>query len=427
MVNTHNISTDLISSAERELEQCIVMVLREEPFFGHLLGSVVRRLDARIPTAAVTLSPLGVSLVVNPSFFMEELSRPERCAVVKHEILHLVLKHLFRFDAAGTDRTRLNIAADLVVNQLVHPWPLPESAITLKTFPGLLLKPNKSVEYYYRRLGEHSANKNGFETLMRSCLSASHSHHGRWAANGGEGFAPSEEKKNLNEPLNGIDQLPELSEELSKILEEAFDRQLQRARSRLSSKQWGSVPGSLRTLLDQSSEKAAAQVNWKRALRLFASSGYRTRVVATNRKRSKRFGTYPGIRIRRERRLALIIDTSGSIGADTLAAFFAEVDLIHRTGAEIVVIESDAAVQRAYTYRGKPPEQAEGGGGTDFNPAFRWLREKSKQRFDGCIYLTDGYASKPTIRPPCRLLWVVTANGQLGDHLPWGKSIRIGA
>lgn len=73
--------------AEAELEQSIVMVLRREPFYGHLLGSVVRRIDSTIPTAAVTLSPLGVSLVVNPRFFVEQLNREERCAVIKHEIL----------------------------------------------------------------------------------------------------------------------------------------------------------------------------------------------------------------------------------------------------------------------------------------------------------------------------------------------------
>ena len=60
-------------TAEQELDQSIVRVMRDEPFFGHLLGSVIRRLDSQIPTAAVTLSPAGVSLVVNPKFFMYEL------------------------------------------------------------------------------------------------------------------------------------------------------------------------------------------------------------------------------------------------------------------------------------------------------------------------------------------------------------------
>jgi len=121
------------------------------------------------------------------------------------------------------------------------------------------------------------------------------------------------------------------------------------------------------------------------------------------------------------------VDTSGSIGAETLAAFFAEIALIQRSGADVVVIEADAAVQNVYPFRGRVPEQAGGGGGTDFNPAFRWLREVSRQRFDGCIYLTDGYADTPSVRPPCRLLWVVTKDGRTGDHLPWGKSIRMGA
>jgi len=421
------VSNAQIEAAERELDQCIVMVLRQEPFFGHLLGSVVRRLDQRIPTAAVTLSPLGVSLVVNPSFLMDQLSRPERCAVIKHEILHLVFKHLFRFEAPGTDRLRLNIAADLVVNQLIHPWPLPGSAITLASFPGLELSPNKSVDYYYRRLERHAASNPGFDQHLRTQLDSSHSHHGRWADSGGEGFAPRQGQAAPTASDGVASQQPELSEDLARILEEAFDRQLQRARSRLSSKQWGDVPGSLRSLLETSAGDAKAQVDWKRTLRLFASSGYRTRIVATNRKRSKRFGTYPGIRIRREKHLAVVVDTSGSIGAETLAAFFAEIALIQRSGADVVVIEADAAVQNVYPFRGRVPEQAGGGGGTDFNPAFRWLREVSRQRFDGCIYLTDGYADTPTVRPPCRLLWVVTKDGRTGDHLPWGKSIRMGA
>lgn len=418
-------NTALTSVAERELDQCIVMLLRQEPFYGHLLGSVVRRLDPAIPTAAVTLSPSGVSLVVNPGFFIEQLTRPERCAVIKHEILHLVLKHLFRFDAPGTDRMRLNIAADLVVNQLVHPWPLPNSAITLASFPELQLRPNKSVEHYYRRLEEHSAELPGFVGQLRSMLSSNHSHHDGWAASGGEGFASNDEEAENSSATTGSTP-PHLSEDLTRILEDGFDRLLKRARSRLNSRQWGDLPGSLRTLLEETTAEAEAQVDWKRALRLFASSGYRTRIVATTRKRSKRFGTYPGIRIRRERRLAVVVDTSGSIGCEALAAIFAEIALIHRSGADVVVIEADATVQKVYPYRGLPPEGVAGGGGTSFDPAFRWLRHESRQRFDGCIYLTDGRADAPRVRPPCRVLWVVTADGRMGDHLMWGKSIRIG-
>ena len=417
-------STALFQAAENELDQCIVMVLRQEPFYGHLLGSVIRRLDPDIPTAAVTLSPLGVSLVVNPDFFMNELSALERCAVIKHEILHLVLKHLFRFDKLGTDRLRLNIAADLVVNQLVHPWPLPSSAITLSSFPELRLSPNKSVEHYYRRLEQQASQQSGFDLILQQKLTASHSHHARWAASGGEGFAQDESQSSSLADAQSRRPAPSLSEDHAKILEQTFDRQLQRARSRLTSKQWGRLPGSLRSMLEQSEVRSDPQVDWKRTLRIFASAGYRTRIVATTRKRSKRFGTYPGIRIRRERRLAVVVDTSGSIDSEALLTFFAEIDKIYSTGAQLVIVEADAKVQRSYPYKGRAPDQAVGGGGTDFNPAFQWMRDQ-RQHFDGCIYLTDGCAEKPTVKPPCRLLWVVTANGLIGEHLPWGRQIQM--
>ncbi|QPN66568.1 VWA-like domain-containing protein [Synechococcus sp. CBW1006] len=412
----------LLQRAESELDQAIVMVLRKEPFYGHLLGSVVRRIDARIATAAVTLSPVGVSLVVNPEFFLERLSPEERCGVIKHEILHLVLRHLFRFEDPGTDRMQLNVAADLVVNQLVHPWPLPASAITLASFPQLQLRPGKSVEHYYRRLEQQCRQASGFESTLRRLCDGSPSDHGHWAAAGGEGFSNpgSSEVMDAGKPL-----APELSEQLTRIFEEAFNRQVQRARARLSDRQWGDLPGSIRSLVESAAKQATATVDWKRALRLFASAGYRTRVVATTRRRSKRFGTYPGVRISRERSLAVVVDTSGSIGPQTLALFFAEIDRISHTGADILVIECDAAVGSTYTYRGVPPSQVHGGGGTAFNPAFRWLREESRKRYDGCIYLTDGYADAPTVRPPCRLLWVISPDGRGGEHLRWGKQIQM--
>ena len=409
--------------AEAALEQAIVMVLRKEPFYGHLLGSVVRRIDPCIPTAAVTLSPLGVSLVVNPQFFLEQLNAQERCAVIKHEILHLVLKHLFRFEDAGTDRVRLNVAADLVVNQLVHPWCLPEGAITLATFPELKLQPSKSVEHYYKRLEEHGDQDPDFALRLSQIQQGSPSDHRRWADCGGEGFDETADACGADAAKPSSS--PGLSEQLTRIFEEAFNRQVQQARARLTDRQWGSMPGGIRSLIEDSLRQGTGTVDWKRALRLFASAGYRTRVVASTRRRSKRFGTFPGIRIKRERSLAVVVDTSGSIDAPTLAIFFEEIDRISRIGADILVIESDAAVGASYVYRGAPPSTTHGGGGTAFDPAFMWLRDESRKRYDGCIYLTDGYAPPPTVRPPCRLLWVISPGGRGGDHLRWGKQIKM--
>ena len=140
---------------------------------------------------------------------------------------------------------------------------------------------------------------------------------------------------------------------------------------------------------------------------------------------SKRFNTFPGIRIQREQRVAVVIDTSGSINAAALELFFGEIHGIWRTGAEVVVIEADAAVQQSYPYKGKPPKGVKGGGGTSFDPALQWLTEPRNGRFDACIYLTDGYAPEPKVRARCPLLWVITPGGRTGEHLKSGRVVCL--
>ena len=57
----------------------------------------------------------------------------------------------------------------------------------------------------------------------------------------------------------------------------------------------------------------------------FACSGYRTKVVPTRHRMSKRFNEFPGLRIQREQRVAVVVDTSGSIAERSLALFFREI------------------------------------------------------------------------------------------------------
>jgi hypothetical protein len=45
---------------------------------------------------------------------------------------------------------------------------------------------------------------------------------------------------------------------------------------------------------------------------------------------------------------------------------------------------------------------------------FDWMRSPEGSKagpFDGCIYFTDGWASRPERPPLCRLLWVLPPQG----------------
>ena len=119
----------------------------------------------------------------------------------------------------------------------------------------------------------------------------------------------------------------------------------------------------------------------------------------------------------------MAVDTSGSINDAELHRFFTEIDAIHRTGAYVHIVECDATVQRDYPYNGRTPTTVAGRGGTDFDPVFKFIN-RSVHRFDGCIYLTDGYASRPEVRPRCPLLWVLTSEG-VDNHIDFGRHVRI--
>jgi predicted metal-dependent peptidase len=372
----------------------------------------------------VALTARGPELLVNPGFFMDELTTNERVAVIKHEALHLVFRHLYRKLPRGGEPRLFNIAADLVVNQHIAPWPVPKNAATLKLFPDLDLKPDQSLDWYYARLaplleemrGKDLADTSApvsAEALTRLMGSQQSGDHRFWAASGGFDFAEEERS------------LPVLGEALCAALESDIERQIAQARQRTSDRQWGAIPLGIRNAIAQVDKKRAGKVDWRRTLRIFAGNGYRTRIVPTNKRPSKRFGTFPGTRVKREQRIAVVVDTSGSVSAKLVSAFFTEIHAVWRAGTETLVIECDAAVQWTYRYEGVIPKNFSGGGGTDFDPAFRWLREPRNGRFDACIYLTDGFGPEPQIRPPCPVMWFVTAPAGLGAHLKWGEGLAL--
>ena len=66
----------------------------------------------------------------------------------------------------------------------------------------------------------------------------------------------------------------------------------------------------------------------------------------------------------------------------------------------------------------------EGGGGTSFDPVFNYIKSNRFKRFDGCVYLTDGYANEPTIVPPCKVFWLITPDGTT-DNIKFGRCVKL--
>ena len=364
------------------------MLQMREPFYGHIAAQLKRCITEKIGTAAVTFDADGdVELLVNEAFFMGELNADERVAVIKHELLHVILKHLSRLDWKTHDPQLLNLAADLVVNQYVKPWPLPEGAITLTTFPELKLPASKPLEYYYDVLCEEA--KQSPPSLTQIILDDSKRGEHPWKEGQSQG---QEQAGEQSDSMSGW--------KLDRLVAEAFEA---------AGSDVGKLPQPLRKALqDDQDKRKQAQIDWRRSLRLFATTGSRTEIKTTRRKMSKRFEENPGIRIKKKKRFAVVIDTSGSIQEAQLLSFQAEITAIYRGGIEVKVIECDAEIGRHYDFEGRFDTKITGGGGTSFDPAIDWVNDRRNGRFDGCIYFTDGYAASPSTRSLVPLLWVLT-------------------
>ena len=386
-----------------EISRCIIRMLVDEPFYAHFLSGIIRNISNEVPTAAVGLNGNQINLYINEDFFLNELKTfSSRVAVIKHETLHLVFKHLLRADPLKYNMQLYNIAADLVVNQLIGKWKLPDSAVSLSSFPDFDLKPNQSVEWYYNKLvkvKKQSKDNKSYFLFEKILNEQSHSDHSKW----------------INSSISNI----------SKYAETELDRLIIQAKNRISIEEYSLLPNDIKERINLIIEKRKEQVNWKRSLKLFSSSSVKTNIKFTNRRLSKRFGTRPGIKVKRNQKIAVAVDTSASINLEEINLFFNEIYWIWRNGAEIEVIECDAKVQKTYPFTGKFPGFIHGRGGTNFDPVFKYINSHKQNAFDGCIYFTDGYADFPNIKPACKVFWLITSNGDVGELSKIGRTLKI--
>ncbi len=399
-----------------ELSQTTIQLLLTEPFYAHLAGSLNKQIVNKgheVETLAIGASPnQSLSLYVNADFWQNELQNPKyRIGILKHEILHIVFKHIFVREPF-LDSRLLNIAFDLVVNQYIARDHLPEDSIFLESFPDLHLEPGQSWYYYYKKIENLQLGPKGAEN---------------------EQGQSHEKLSQIGQNSNGLErhqpwqEIQHKSEMENQVTENHVDSLMRTAMQRTASHQWGHLPGQIRELLAQLTQNNTAQLDWKAALRLFVGSSGKTRMRNTIQRPSKRYGTTPGLKIKRLQRIYVAIDSSGSVGKEDIESFFREIFHIWRAGTEVEILECDTQIAQRYAYKGKMPQFVHGRGGTNYEEP---IKTANKERPDGMIYFTDGFADIPQTRPLVPILWVITRHGLSSNNpefhrLP-GRKVQIG-
>jgi len=361
-----------------KLRTAVTSLLSQDRFYAELLFDLVRVDDPACKSMGVGLRGREATLVYN-SALLEHWTNDEVVKVVKHEVLHLILGHIGRIGSTGGPHHIGNVAADLVVNQMIQGMPKklkfwnPETQDTMegetislenmkKQFPDLL--PNMTFEWYYNMIMANAERAEGYSTADDHDV--------------GDAEPSESDKRYWREKIAGA---------------------AQRAAAA------GQAPtGALRDVLR---EFLDTDVDWRTALRQFPQDAERVSVLRTRKKKNRRYGfLYPGAKIERKCKLAVGYDLSGSITDDIKDKFTKELALISQN-AEITVLFFDSSVtaevvfdENDFTWR------VPGGGGTSFAPV---LKRALELQVDGVVFLTDGEAFDTYSDPGIPVLWGILA------------------
>lgn len=348
-----------------------VNMLVTQPFFGMLALRLKLVEEPGIPTAGVD----GTNLFYNPAW-VAKLSIPQLQGLMAHEVLHCVLEHIGR--RSGREPRKWNSACDYVVNPMVEEagLKLPPHGLLDRRYAG------KTADEIYNLLPDTPPSPDEFVCEVRQ----------------GVGQTPNDSVVANTWKVNA-------------------------AQAAMIAKQAGKLPASLERLIGELLEP---QVDWREQLRhlMTETSGDDYSWSRPNRRYIVDGLYLPGLYSQSAGRVVVAIDTSGSITDKMLQVFGSEVAAVCNSvmPAAIDVVYCDAKVNHVDHFdKGEEATfNMHGGGGTDFEPPFKWVEEQGFRPV--CfIYFTDGYSDFKFDPPTYPVIWCMTTEVEA----PWGQNLRV--
>jgi len=347
-------------------------LLMDEPFFAALSRKLEKREDRSIATAGVRVCPdtAQFEMIYNPEFFAS-LPEDHIKGVLKHEFYHLIFEHVTSRKPEGVPHKTWNIAADLAINSHLV-GELPELACMPGVGPFEDLPKLKSAEWYLKNITDDQVDQCGGEGEGEPGTGQLDDHSG-WDEEGDEAAAAANQmaKERLKQGMK------EAAKEASK-----------------SPNGWGSVSGDLKKEIIKRLE---TKVDWKKVLRYFIKTSQRANKSSTVRRINKRYAyIHPGKKVKRQAKIAIAIDQSGSVSTEMLENFFGELNKLAKL-ASFTVIPFDTQVDNKLVYEWKQGKSHSAErvmcGGTCFDAPTEYVNKRGD--FDGVIILTDMEAPKP--------------------------------
>lgn len=385
----------------QNLENAIVRLLRERPFYGQFILNL-RREERHLngKSAGVTIRDGIPVMAVEPAIFAMH-SLMEQQALLEHLVRHLLHLHMLR--RKGRNQHDWDICCDLALNsgqeRLPPDAPLP---VNYRVEEGL------AAEEYYELL------VHPFDTGNLEGSGYGNENESEKGAAGEGGGKITGATIDDHEIWSDADSTPLLlAEEMIRVV----------TRAALAAVD-GETPAEISEIVDILLKPSP--IPWRQILRQFLATAGRTGRKSSWKREHRRFiHTTPGIRKRRRLNLLVGVDVSDSTNIIELRESFAK-ELLHlarNCDAQITVLYANSRIQRIESFTGSAflPQRHDGGGFTDLRPVFDYAGQMHPLPA-AVIYLTDGIGPVPE-KMEFPTLWVLTGNGQ--KPAPWGVELRL--
>lgn len=398
-------SARMLLESMRLLEDAIVRLIIQRPFYGQFLLQFRRRKYAGGKAVAVTIADAVPTLMVNPEHF-SIFSSAEQEALLEHLVKHILHLHPSR---RKQRHPRLwDLACDLAINPGIDN--LPPEAVQPQRFR---MSAGLAAEEYYAKLlllpelGSQEGAGHGEQSI---------SHQGELSSSESHPENPSQRLETIDDHQhwNEADRTP-------KPLTEQVVRQMVQTAWKRSQ---GEIPGELQNLVQ--CYLAPEHIPWQQILRQFVGNAGRVGKMGTWKRSHRRFGqNTPGIKKQQFLNLVVGIDVSDSTDSQPLREAFAQelVRIARGRQSRITLLYAGSRIHKIAKFSGQPQitEVYRGGGFTDLCPVFEYAR-KMQPRPAAIIYLTDGYGPAPE-HSDIPTLWVISPEGK--KPTTWGLELRL--
>lgn len=361
-------------SAEILIQKAKVQLVLHQPFFASIIFKRKIAISDTLPTACVDMS----GKITMGRKFVEDLNVHQVVFLLAHESMHYAMLHGLR--RGWRNPRAFNIACDKVINDI--------------------LKESNVGEVIPNGVYQDGARAFMAEQLYRE-------------EDSGSEYSPGTGNDDLSDE-NTPEDLEQLADEISQEIAQAVQA---------ATASQGTLPQGLKRLVN---EIINPPTPWhtllERWMTGFINADY---TWSRPRKTMMSVGYFPGHSKRPTiGTIAVIADTSGSIGSEEMDHFIGHLNSIMEKCApeKVYFLHVDAKVQQVDEFT---PEELplkigklKGGGGTDMGVGLAHIEEEGYNP-DVCVVLTDGFTPWPAVQPLFPMAVLCTTD----QSIPYGELI----